>query len=344
MARLAKDVEREIRAALDRCVLETRGLWHEMRYLIEQSDRPGHLQLKGRPVSGEQLALAAGSSPDRVAPLLQDLVAVGLIEQAEGGVWYAPTIAQLKQVRERQRTRTNDLRVRQRAAGGVTSHACNAPVTPREARAHPPPASSLPRSPSSPPPTTLSGEAAPSPAKPAGAAGRPAKRKPAKAAAAATKRERTDQEHAERNAFNRWFSHECWPRHNNGEIYDFDSADAQKRAINHRSSWKILDGLGWKIDHAMQAADEFAWQCGQAFFRYAVPLKHLARDPEKYLRQAQIRESASSLKLARHEGSNDVRTNDAADAGRDLYTIPVHGGGRRDNGAAAGPGEAAAAG
>ncbi len=81
MRRSAREIEEGIRRKLSLVELPARGMWHEMRYLIEtESDRPGHLQQNGRPISDGQLALRAGCPSEIASQLLRDLGTVGLLE------------------------------------------------------------------------------------------------------------------------------------------------------------------------------------------------------------------------------------------------------------------------
>lgn len=142
MARSTHDIEEEISRLLAGCRLITRGLWHEMRRLIEkESNRPGHLQLNGRPINDEQLALRAGCSSSKVAPLLQKLVEVGLIARADR-CWHSPHLARIAALHDSGARRVREHRERRaqvgRADGTEQPHAsrvlrnagCNASVTP----------------------------------------------------------------------------------------------------------------------------------------------------------------------------------------------------------------------
>jgi hypothetical protein len=97
MPRSTLAIDREIRRLIDGLGLTARGLWHEMRRLIDESDRQGHLQLNGRPMADEQLARRAGCSSTKIAPLLQKLVDAGLIEKADC-CWHSPHLARIAQL------------------------------------------------------------------------------------------------------------------------------------------------------------------------------------------------------------------------------------------------------
>jgi hypothetical protein len=59
--------------------LEARGLWIDMLALMDESPRRGYLQqANGRPMTVEQLAIAAGSSAVTVSRLLQELEDAGV--------------------------------------------------------------------------------------------------------------------------------------------------------------------------------------------------------------------------------------------------------------------------
>ena len=114
MAKAATAIEQDIRRTLGGLPFEYRGLWHEMRHLIDtESDRPGHLQVNGRPLSGEELAFRAGASHDTVARLIPRLVEVGLVTSANG-CYVSRQLAALAERREKRR----DLTRTWRQAGG----------------------------------------------------------------------------------------------------------------------------------------------------------------------------------------------------------------------------------
>lgn len=218
MAKSASDLEREIRAALGKCALSARGLWHEMRYLIEtESDRPGHLQRNGRPISDQQLALAAGCSSKKVARLLQALVDVGLVERSRG-CWISGRLAAMHTRRERRRILTQDWRQR----GGVSRDThCDRAVIAAQSRHPPPPSSSLPHTPSlTPPSDPLFGAGAPSASVPVAGNGDGEQRR----------RERvlTAEQHAARVEFSDWYRCCAWPRGHGGAEYGFEQVDAVK--------------------------------------------------------------------------------------------------------------------
>ncbi len=119
MGKSAGEIEGGIRAALRYCSLEATGLWCLMRYVIDDSDRAGHLRQNGRPLSGVQLAREAGCTPDAVARLQQELADAGLIVQADR-TWHAPHLARLSDVRSQGAARVQRLRDR-RAAGKADS-------------------------------------------------------------------------------------------------------------------------------------------------------------------------------------------------------------------------------
>jgi hypothetical protein len=105
VAKSTADIERDIRNALTGCALEARGLWHEMRHLIEQyqrqdGGRPGHLQRNGKPLTDVQLSLAAGCTSDVVPRLLQELVDASLIERLSE-CWLSRPLAKLETTRRR---------------------------------------------------------------------------------------------------------------------------------------------------------------------------------------------------------------------------------------------------
>ena len=168
MGKSTSEIEAGIRAALNVCSLEARGLWCTMRYLIDESDRPGHLRQNGRPMSEAQLARVAGCASDAVSPLLQELEECGLLSKVER-TWHSPNLARLVEVRANGAARVQEWRKRQQqedgggrkprrrerreasAPGVLRNTACNADVT---SGGSPPASSSPPTTPSLSPPST----------------------------------------------------------------------------------------------------------------------------------------------------------------------------------------------
>src|SRR4051812_32406681 len=112
MGKSANEIEMGIRAALRVCSLEAKGLWCAMRYVIEESDRPGHLRQNGRPMSEAQLAREAGCASDSVARLLQELDESGLLSLADR-TWHSAPLTRLSEVRSLGAARVRRLRERQ---------------------------------------------------------------------------------------------------------------------------------------------------------------------------------------------------------------------------------------
>ena len=160
MAKTAPQLERDIRTRLLKCKVSARGLWHEMRYVIEtESDRPGELHRHGAPISASQLAHEAGCPAKKVTPLLEQLKTVGLVEVTSTGVIYSPLLARIVNKHERHAERQNRYRARR---GESRDAGCDAPCDAGgDALTPSPPASpaslSLPTTlsltPPSPPPT-----------------------------------------------------------------------------------------------------------------------------------------------------------------------------------------------
>lgn len=340
------EIEAWIDKALLQCSLAANGLWRVMRYRIDyESDRRGHLRWDGRPYSLSQLARVAGCDPDEAARLLSELVSSGVVAGADGA-YHAPKLTRLATIQEKGADRTRRWREARQSAGASrdasraprVTRAVTQPVT--RARAQPPPSPS----PAPPPPTPpdLLGAGAPeaaAPPPPTAPPPPPTAPPPASAGKSAGKskagkrRKRTDAEHAERRAFIAWFTTECWPAYFAGELYDFESDDPHKRRANHEAAWNILDELGWRLDHAKQAAEFFARQRSAFHYRDHIPLARLAKvgKPREYLAHAQMAESAGQLRIGTERSNDDVST--AAGSGHggggghhavvDDYAIPV---------------------
>ena len=142
MAKTAPQLEKDIRTALLKCRLTARGMWYEMRRLIEtDSDRPGALHRKGGPISAEQLAQEAGCSAKKVPLLVEQLKLAGLIAISRRGVLYSPLLARVVHKRGKGRERTRRFRLKTRG-GALRNAGCNA-VSALQGELHPPPALSL---------------------------------------------------------------------------------------------------------------------------------------------------------------------------------------------------------
>jgi hypothetical protein len=233
MAKSTSKLEAEIRAALAGLPVAVRGLWHEMRHLIEkQSDRPGHLQRNGRPISERQLAFQAGCNSKKVIPYLDELKEAGLIEKSSG-CWHSDKLRRIAEGRAKRRELTSAWRAagndaprarrrrRGRAAVGVSRDTqCDQRVTGAK-RAAPAPSRSLsPTPPLSHPPTTpeIPVAAQPAAARAMGKSGRVAKGRA---------RILSDEQLAVRNGFQEWWIHDAWPSAHLGVEYeDFDGGDA----------------------------------------------------------------------------------------------------------------------
>lgn len=230
MGKSASEIEAGIRSALMVCSLEACGLWCKMRYLIDESDRPGHLRQNGKPMSDVQLARAAGSTSDVVSPLLQELDEAGLLERSER-TWHSPALSRLAKVRADGARRVQEFRERNQKPGWgrsarkvLRNTGCNAGVTPDVTRAVPPASSSLPGPLSPTPPTS----GIPDAAHPGGGAagGDHANANGARSDGRA-KRERklTDEQNDAWCGFRDWWTFTAWPSAHQGEQYPFGDKD-----------------------------------------------------------------------------------------------------------------------
>lgn len=126
MSRSATDLERDILDMRRRCLAPARGVWADIRRLIDESDRPGHLRCAGRYLSDAQLALEAGCESDDIAPHLDALVAAGLIVRGPDGI-HSPILSRIAAVRGSGAQRVRRHRALHNTACNTP---CNADVTP----------------------------------------------------------------------------------------------------------------------------------------------------------------------------------------------------------------------
>lgn len=71
------------------CSLAARGLWIEMMSIMGISEKNGFLQIGGKPITNEQLAIMSGVSVDVVNPLMDELERNGVFSRDENGVPYS---------------------------------------------------------------------------------------------------------------------------------------------------------------------------------------------------------------------------------------------------------------
>src|SRR6185437_10453388 len=69
--------------------LEARGLWLECMCIMHRAEPYGHLVVNGRPVTDTQLAVLAGTQPDRVPALMAELATAGVFSRNRAGVVYS---------------------------------------------------------------------------------------------------------------------------------------------------------------------------------------------------------------------------------------------------------------
>ena len=72
--------------ALRCCSLAARGLWIEMLAIMHEAEPRGHLLVKARPVTAEQMAALTGSSVDECSHLEQELETAGVFDRRKNGV------------------------------------------------------------------------------------------------------------------------------------------------------------------------------------------------------------------------------------------------------------------
>jgi len=100
MAKSAREIEADLRQQLGLCSLEARGLWCTMRYVIDESDTPGHLRQNSKPMSVSQLARVAGCDSAKASSLLAELKEAGLMFGSAGRDLHSPYLVRVHHARE----------------------------------------------------------------------------------------------------------------------------------------------------------------------------------------------------------------------------------------------------
>ena len=71
------------------CSLTARGLWIELLALMHQSDPYGHLLIRGKPPTDEQLALLTATRQESIRTCLSELEQAGVFSRNDDGVIYS---------------------------------------------------------------------------------------------------------------------------------------------------------------------------------------------------------------------------------------------------------------
>ena len=87
--------------ALRSCSIGARGLWIDMLCLMHDSDRYGHLQVNGRPISADALARIVGCSVKEAKAWLAELEDCGVCSRTDDGVLFSRRMVRDEQIRER---------------------------------------------------------------------------------------------------------------------------------------------------------------------------------------------------------------------------------------------------
>lgn len=106
------ELEEDLRVLLRGCSLSARGLFREMRDLIDQearrlraagqkAGRPGHLRWNGRPMSDKQLANLAGCSPDEASQATRELLDSGIVGRDSEGTYHSSLLTRIAEGRDR---------------------------------------------------------------------------------------------------------------------------------------------------------------------------------------------------------------------------------------------------
>lgn len=268
MAKTAAELEEDLTELLHACGLAARGLFREMRLLIDKETRrlrgtnapnarPGHLLLNGRPMSGVQLANLAGCTHDEVSRLLAELEAAGTVDHDARGTIILP---QVTRIGEKLRVRADAQRKSAARSAGEEDVHVGARVsddTPSDThltsvvKSTPPPPGFPPRTPLPTPTPEIPVSTKPGDA--AGQAGNAAAGVPAKRKPSGRKRALTDAQLSARDLFTAWYCDHAWPQRHEGLAYPFDgSRDAA-------AVMKLLKypHVSWDVDRAKQVATTY---------------------------------------------------------------------------------------
>ena len=92
--------------ALRLCSMAARGLWIDLMCLMHASDKYGHLEVAGKPMTVDQVARLVGEQPKDVRRWMDELTGNGVCSTTADGVIYSRRMVRDEATRER------------RAAGG----------------------------------------------------------------------------------------------------------------------------------------------------------------------------------------------------------------------------------
>ena len=88
------------------CSMAARGLWIDLMCLMHSSDRYGHLELAGKPMTVDQVARLLGEQSKDVRRWMAELISNGVCSVTDDGVMFSRRMVRDEEIRER------------RAAGG----------------------------------------------------------------------------------------------------------------------------------------------------------------------------------------------------------------------------------
>jgi hypothetical protein len=86
------------------CSMAARGLWIDLMCLMHSSDRYGHLELAGKPMTVDQVARLLGEQPKDVKRWMAELADNGVFSTTTDGVVYSRRMVRDEEIRERRAT------------------------------------------------------------------------------------------------------------------------------------------------------------------------------------------------------------------------------------------------
>ena len=107
-------------SGLKLCGYAARGLWIDLLATMYDLERPGYLQIAGKPVTLEQIAQLRGGTPAEVRRLLGELDRAGVLSRDESGVIYSRRMVRDARERDTTAERVKRWREKQKAGTGKT--------------------------------------------------------------------------------------------------------------------------------------------------------------------------------------------------------------------------------
>ena len=277
-------IEHEINEALRACATQARAAWPFLRFQMQiVSKRKGHLQRDGKPLTPEQIARLADCPAESAAQTLQEFSSVGLLRVGSDSSWFSPPLVQMENDRANGRIRAK--LSRERPQGEPSPD-----VTPMSQPRAKPPSSHSSR-----------GEkkeiAAQSKLAFASNADEAAAGEAKKDSATRSRKKRTPEEWRVFHQCKQRFCELHWPKHHDGQVYDFDSDNGTVCSANHSGLWSLLndDAIAGDPARADQVMDYFAYFCSVQRPRWSSPLHMLGKKAGHYWQKSQLPRSSYAI-------------------------------------------------